>query len=55
MPKIKLLKKSFEDKRGKILDVFVNSPKDHCLIVTFKKGSIRGNHYHKHTFQYMKK
>ena len=52
MPRIKLLKKSFEDKRGKILDVFVNSPKDHCLIVTFKKGAVRGNHYHKKSTQF---
>ena len=52
MPKIKLLKKNFEDKRGKIIDVFVNSPKEHCLIVTFKKGAVRGNHYHKKSVQF---
>jgi dTDP-4-dehydrorhamnose 3,5-epimerase-like enzyme len=52
MPKIKLLKKSFEDKRGKIIDVFVKSPKEHCLIVTFKKGAVRGNHYHKKSTQF---
>ena len=52
MSTIKILKKSFEDKRGKIIDVFVNSPKDHCLIVTFGKGAIRGNHYHKKSTQF---
>ena len=52
MSKIKLLKKNFEDKRGKIIDVFVNSPKDHCSIVTFKKGAIRGNHFHKKSTQF---
>ena len=52
MSTIKLLKKSFEDKRGKITDVFVNSPKDHCLIVTFAKGAVRGNHYHKKSTQF---
>ena len=52
MPKIKLLKKSFEDNRGKIIDVFVNAPKDHCLIVTFRKGAIRGNHFHKKSTQF---
>ena len=52
MPKIKLLKKNFEDKRGKIIDVFVNSPKDHCIIVTFTKGAVRGNHFHKKSTQF---
>ena len=52
MPKIKLLKKIFEDKRGKIIDVFVNSPKDHCIIVTFTKGAVRGNHFHKKSTQF---
>ena len=52
MAKIKLLKQSFEDKRGKIIDVFVNSPKEHCLIVTFTKGAVRGNHFHKKSTQF---
>ena len=52
MAKIKLLKKNFEVKRGKIIDVFVNSPKQHCLIVTFTKGAVRGNHFHKKSTQF---
>ena len=52
MAKIKLLKKNFVDKRGEIIDVFVNSPKDHCLIVTFTKGAVRGNHFHKKSTQF---
>ena len=52
MPKIKLLKKNFEDKRGLIIDVYVNAPKEHCLIVTFTKGAVRGNHYHKKSTQF---
>ena len=52
MGKIKLLKKNFVDKRGEIIDVFVNSPKDHCLIVTFAKGAVRGNHFHKKSTQF---
>ena len=52
MAKIKLLKQSFEDKRGKIIDVFVNAPKEHCLIVTFTKGAVRGNHFHKKSTQF---
>lgn len=46
------LKTTFQDKRGKILDIFVRSPKDHCSIVTFNKGAIRGNHYHKKSDQF---
>jgi len=46
------LKTAFQDKRGKILDIFVKSPKDHCSIVTFNKGAIRGNHYHRKTDQF---
>jgi len=48
----KSLKVNFQDKRGKIIDVFVSSPKDHCTIVTFNKGSVRGNHFHKKSSQY---
>ena len=45
-------KKNFSDIRGYIRDVFQNSPKDHCSIVTFNKGAVRGNHYHKKSTQY---
>ena len=52
MTKIKPLKANFVDKRGKIADIFVNSPKDHCSYVTFNRKAIRGNHYHKKSTQY---
>jgi len=48
----KILKNNFKDKRGKIIDIFVNNPKDHCTLVTFNKGAIRGNHFHKKSIQY---
>ena len=48
----KILKNNFKDKRGMILDIFVSKPKDHCTLVTFNKGAIRGNHYHKKSTQY---
>ena len=41
MPRIKLLKKNFTDKRGTIIDVFVNSPKDQKALleaITFTKN-----------------
>lgn len=43
---------NYKDKRGKIVDIFVSNPKDHCTLVTFNKGSVRGNHFHKNTCQY---
>jgi len=46
------LETSFEDERGKIIDLLSNENINAITIVTFKKGAIRANHYHKHTFQY---
>ncbi len=43
---------SFKDDRGEIIDIFVKSPKDHCSIITSKKGAVRGNHFHKKSTQY---
>jgi dTDP-4-dehydrorhamnose 3,5-epimerase-like enzyme len=48
----KKLKDNFKDKRGRIVDIFTNQPKDHCTLVTFNKKAIRGNHFHKRSTQY---
>ena len=48
----KILKNSFKDKRGSIIDIFINKPKDHCTLVTFNKNATRGNHFHKKSTQY---
>jgi len=48
----KILKNNFKDKRGLIIDIFINKPKDHCTLVTFNKNAVRGNHYHKKSTQY---
>ncbi len=45
------LKPVFEDKRGKIFDV-VEDPISHIGFITFKKGAVRGNHYHKKSTQF---
>lgn len=50
--KIEHKKINFKDKRGTITDIFTNSPKDHATIIFSKKGSVRGNHYHKKSTQY---
>jgi len=41
-----------KDKRGYILDIFINDPKDHCTVVSFNEKAIRGNHFHKKSKQY---
>ena len=48
----KKLKNNFKDKRGSIIDIFTNQPKDHCTLVTFNKLAVRGNHFHKKSTQY---
>ena len=41
----------FEDKRGIIQDLLVGK-KGAATYITFAKGAVRGNHYHKKTVQY---
>lgn len=41
----------FKDTRGIILDI-LEKPVSHIGLVTFKKGAVRGNHYHKKSTQY---
>lgn len=43
---------AFVDKRGRIIDLVENESINAVTIVTFKKGAVRGNHYHKETFQW---
>jgi len=45
-------KVNFEDDRGTIMDIFMDEPKAHCTIIHSKKGSVRGNHFHKKTLQW---
>lgn len=41
---------AFVDARGKIIDIMVE-PVHHVGIVTFKKGAVRGKHFHKQSAQ----
>ena len=43
---------SFSDDRGDIIDLLENENVNAVAIVTFRKGAIRGNHYHKQTTQW---
>ena len=46
------LKVFFKDKRGEIIDIFQGIKFEHATIVTFKKGAVRGNHFHKKSIQF---
>ena len=45
------IKPAFTDARGHIFDI-VEEPISHVGLITFKKGAVRGNHYHKKSVQY---
>ena len=45
------IKPAFSDRRGHIFDI-VEEPLSHVGLITFKKGAVRGNHYHKKSVQY---
>jgi quercetin dioxygenase-like cupin family protein len=51
MQKIKVVP-SFTDGRGEIVDLLENESINAVTIVTFKRGAVRGNHYHKLTTQW---
>jgi quercetin dioxygenase-like cupin family protein len=46
------LQTSFSDDRGEIVDLLENEQINAVTLVTFSKGAIRGNHYHKFTTQW---
>jgi quercetin dioxygenase-like cupin family protein len=43
---------SFVDERGEITDLLESENINAVTIVTFRRGAIRGNHYHKQTTQW---
>lgn len=43
---------SFKDERGEIIDILKDKPVEHVTMITSKKGSLRGNHYHKKSWEY---
>ena len=42
----------FEDERGIISDIFYKENINHVAIISSKKESVRGNHWHKFTIQH---
>ena len=43
---------AFKDTRGSITDILDGVPVECVTLLTFKRGAVRGNHYHKKTTQY---
>jgi quercetin dioxygenase-like cupin family protein len=43
---------SFVDERGEIIDLLENENINAVTVVTFRRGAVRGNHYHKETTQW---
>lgn len=42
-----------KDKRGEITDILIKENIDYVTVITSAKGSVRGNHYHKETVQFV--
>ena len=49
---VKKLGVSFTDTRGSITDILEEITTNHVGLITFNKGAVRGDHYHKKTTQY---
>ena len=50
---IQQIKLTFEDSRGQITDIVEQIDFNGATIISSKAGSIRGNHYHKESVQYI--
>ena len=52
---MKVMKKKsvFSDDRGDIVDILEKEVTEHATLITSVKGAVRGNHYHKETFQFI--
>ena len=51
--KYKKIKTNFVDKRGSISDIFYKNNIQHVAVIKSKPNVRRGDHYHKHTTQWM--
>lgn len=51
MSKIQLTP-AFKDDRGEIVDLIHNEVINAVTLISFRKGAVRGNHYHQHTTQW---
>jgi len=44
---------AFADDRGTITDLLIDTPVEHVTLISSRAGSVRGNHYHRETTQYL--
>lgn len=50
--KLDRIETSFEDRRGKIIDIISHENMNAATLITFCVGAVRANHYHDHTIQW---
>jgi quercetin dioxygenase-like cupin family protein len=51
--KVVKISPSHSDSRGDITDILRNDAVEYATLITSKRGAVRANHYHEHTFQYV--
>jgi quercetin dioxygenase-like cupin family protein len=51
--KVRHVETAFEDARGSIADILEDETIEHVSLLTTVKGSVRGNHYHRETDQWL--
>lgn len=52
METVKHISSAYQDERGNIFNLFEGRI-EHIALITSKKGSVRGNHYHRKDYQYI--
>jgi quercetin dioxygenase-like cupin family protein len=50
---VRHVENAFEDARGSIADILEDETIEHVSVLTTVKGSVRGNHYHRETNQWL--
>ncbi|TAK58159.1 MAG: cupin domain-containing protein [Dehalococcoidia bacterium] len=50
---VKHIDRAFQDARGSIADVLEDETIEHVTLITTAKGSVRGNHVHRATHQWL--
>lgn len=51
--KITQIAKAHEDARGSIADILEDEIIEHVTMITTARGAVRGNHYHRETYQWV--
>ena len=51
--KVNKIESVFSDARGEITDILTKEVIEYVTLITSVEGAVRGNHYHKETFQHI--